>query len=77
VKVGRTVDMNDGNYIFVGYISGNNGQSDSTFATPASNSVVVGKKTKPPVEFSLKEAEQDKLTINYEVFDADTTRLFD
>lgn len=44
VKVGRTVDMNDGNYIFVGYISGNNGQSDYTFATPASNSVVVGKK---------------------------------
>lgn len=35
--------MNDGNYIFVGYISGNNGQSDYTFATPASNSVVVGK----------------------------------
>ncbi|HAA6373906.1 TPA_asm: ATP phosphoribosyltransferase regulatory subunit [Listeria monocytogenes] len=77
VKVGRTVDMNDGNYIFVGYISGNNGQSDYTFATPASNSVVVGKKTKPTVEFSLKEAEQDKLTINYEVFDADNTLLFD
>lgn len=47
VKVGRTVDMNDGSYIFVGYISGNNGQSDYTFATPASNSVIVGKKTKP------------------------------
>lgn len=31
VKVGRTVDMNDGSYIFVGYISGNNGQSDYTF----------------------------------------------
>lgn len=44
VKVGRTVDMNDGSYIFVGYISGNNGQSDYTFATPASNSVIVGKK---------------------------------
>lgn len=49
VKVGRTVDMNDGSYIFVGYISGNNGQSDYTFATPASNSVIVGKKTKPTV----------------------------
>ncbi|EGP9914736.1 ATP phosphoribosyltransferase regulatory subunit, partial [Listeria monocytogenes] len=77
VKVGRTVDMNDGSYIFVGYISGNNGQSDYTFATPASNSVIVGKKTKPTVEFSLKEAEQDKLTINYEIFDADNTLLFD
>lgn len=75
VKVGRTVDMNDGSYIFVGYISGNNGQSDYTFATPASNSVIVGKKTKPTVEFSLKEAEQDKLTINYEIFDADNTLL--
>ncbi|EFR95331.1 putative secreted protein, partial [Listeria innocua FSL J1-023] len=77
VKVGRTVDMSDGNYIFVAYISGNNGQSDFTFASPASNSVVVGKKTKPTVEFSLKKAEQDKLTINYEVFDADSTLLFD
>ncbi|MBC1391656.1 ATP phosphoribosyltransferase regulatory subunit, partial [Listeria welshimeri] len=77
VKVGRTVDMSDGNYIFVAYISGNNGQSDFTFASPASNSVVVGKKAKPTVEFSLKKAEQDKLTINYEIFDADNTLLFD
>ncbi|MBK3913579.1 hypothetical protein [Listeria ivanovii] len=77
VKVGRTVDMSDGNYVFVAYISGNNGQSDFTFASPVSNSVIVGKKTKPTVQFSLKEAEQDKLSINYEVFDADNTLLYD
>ncbi|ECQ6354558.1 ATP phosphoribosyltransferase regulatory subunit [Listeria innocua] len=77
VKVGRTVDMSDGNYVFVAYISGNNNQSDFTLATPVSNAVVVGLKTKPTVEFSLKEAEQDKLTINYEVFDADNTLLYD
>ncbi|MBC6153339.1 ATP phosphoribosyltransferase regulatory subunit, partial [Listeria booriae] len=77
VKVGRTVDMSDGNYVFVAYISGNNGQSDFTFATPPSNSVIVGKKAKPTVQFSLKEAEQDKLSINYEVFDADNTVLYD
>lgn len=77
VKVGRTVDMSDGNYVFVAYISGNNGQSDFTFATPASNSVIVGKKLKPSVEFSLKEAEQDALAINYEIFDADNTLLYD
>ncbi|HBZ6321195.1 TPA: ATP phosphoribosyltransferase regulatory subunit [Listeria monocytogenes] len=77
VKVGRTVDMSDGNYVFVAYISGNNNQSDFTFATPASNAVVVGMKSIPTVEFSLKEAEQDKLTINYEVFDADNTILYD
>ncbi|MBF2455065.1 ATP phosphoribosyltransferase regulatory subunit, partial [Listeria seeligeri] len=77
VKVGRTVDMSDGNYVFVAYISGNNNQSDFTFATPVSNAVVVGLKSKPTVEFSLKEAEQDKLTINYEVFDADNTLLYD
>ncbi|MBF2519344.1 ATP phosphoribosyltransferase regulatory subunit [Listeria marthii] len=77
VKVGRTVDMSDGNYVFVAYISGNNNQSDYTFATPASNAVVVGMKSIPTVEFSLKAAEQDKLTINYEVFDADNTLLYD
>ncbi|MBC2184027.1 ATP phosphoribosyltransferase regulatory subunit [Listeria sp. FSL L7-0233] len=77
VKVGRTVDMSDGSYVFVAYISGNNNQADFTFATPVSNAVVVGMKTKPTVEFSLKEAEQDKLTINYEVFDADNTLLYD
>lgn len=77
VKVGRTVDMSDNNYVFVAYISGNNGQYDYTFASPVSNSVIVGKKTKPTVQFSLKEAEQDKLTINYEVFDADNTILYD
>ncbi|MBC1978342.1 ATP phosphoribosyltransferase regulatory subunit [Listeria marthii] len=77
VKVGRTVDMSDGNYVFVAYISGNNNQSDYTFATPASNAVVVGMKSIPTVEFSLKAAEQDKLTINYEVFDADNTMLYD
>ncbi|HCJ4459920.1 TPA: ATP phosphoribosyltransferase regulatory subunit [Listeria innocua] len=77
VKVGRTVDMSDGNYVFVAYISGNNNQSDFTLATPVSNAVVVGLKSKPTVEFSLKEAEQDKLTINYEVFDADNTLLYD
>ncbi|WP_239256722.1 ATP phosphoribosyltransferase regulatory subunit [Listeria ilorinensis] len=77
VKVGRTVDMSDGNYVFVAYISGNNGQSDYTFASPVSNSVIVGKKTKPSAQFSLKEAEQDKLTINYEIFDADNTILYD
>ncbi|MBC1820024.1 ATP phosphoribosyltransferase regulatory subunit, partial [Listeria welshimeri] len=63
--------------VFVAYISGNNGQSDFTFATPASNSVIVGKKLKPSVEFSLKEAEQDALAINYEIFDADNTLLYD
>ncbi|HBL6145747.1 TPA: ATP phosphoribosyltransferase regulatory subunit, partial [Listeria monocytogenes] len=57
VKVGRTVDMSDGNYVFVAYISGNNNQSDFTLATPVSNAVVVGLKSKPTVEFSLKEAE--------------------
>lgn len=77
VKVGRTVDMSDGNYVFVAYISGNNNQSDYTFATPVSNVVVVGMKSIPTVEFSLKAAEQDKLTINYEVFDADNTLLYD
>ncbi|ARM71736.1 hypothetical protein LMxysn_0101 [Listeria monocytogenes] len=77
IKIGRTVDMSDGDYVFVAYISGNNGQSDFTFASPVSNSVIVGKKSKPSIKFSLKEAEQDKLTINYEIFDADSTILYD
>lgn len=76
VKVGRTVNMSDGDYVFVAYISGNNGQADYTIASPVSNSVVVGKKAKPTVHFSLKEADQDQLAINYEIDDADETILY-
>lgn len=76
IKIARTMNMNDGDYIFVAYISGNNGQSDYTFASPPSNSVVVGKKTKPSVRFSLKEADQDRLAINFEIDDPDETIFY-
>lgn len=76
-KVARTVDMTDGDYVFVAYITGNDGQSDFTLTSPVSNAVVVGKKSKPTVDFSLKEAEQDRLVVHYEIFDADKTLLYD
>lgn len=76
VHIGRTSNMTDGNYIAVAYIMGNDDQSDYTLPPVASNAVTIGRKVAPTIAFELKEAKQDSLLIHYEVFDQDSTLIF-
>jgi hypothetical protein len=75
VRIGRTVGMTDGSYVAVAYVMGNDDQSDYELPPVRSNSVVIGMKTVPRIEFELKEAKQDSLDISYELFDQDETLI--
>lgn len=74
-RIGRNVGMKDGNYVAVAYVMGNDDQSDYELPPVLSNSVIIGMKTVPRIEFELKEAKQDSLNISYELFDQDETLI--
>ncbi|MTD39053.1 hypothetical protein GIX45_10450 [Erwinia sp. CPCC 100877] len=74
-RIGRTVGMTDGSYVAVACVMGNDDQSDYELPPVLSNSVVIGMKIVPRIEFALNEAKQDSLDISYELFDQDETLI--
>lgn len=76
-KVSRTADMEEGNYVFVAYITGNQGENEFMIQSPPSNAVTIGMKTKPEVSFDLNKADQDVLRLNYEIYDESGVLRYD
>ncbi|MGY3777917.1 hypothetical protein [Isobaculum melis] len=77
VKVSRTADMQEGAYLFVAYLTGNQGEGDFMIQSPPSNAVTIGMKTKPEVSFELNQADQDALHLNYEIYDESGVLRYD